>query len=163
MAHVTAKSIPHLNGFTIELIDHWGNEGQSENKILKYVLMIYMESTSIGNALGSQGSKLEEIAVKPVIYTLVGNKIVDHSDVIGTSPVGAAPTTSSFLSPGFNGLGKDNCKTRQKTFNRVSSGQGKVREIPDLEKVREKSGNFVEGQGKNEYWEKWGKSQGICI
>ena len=27
---------------------------------------------------------------------LVYNKIVDHSDVVGTSPVGAAPTTSSF-------------------------------------------------------------------
>ena len=28
--------------------------------------------------------------------TLVGNKIVDHSDVVGASTVGAAPTTSSF-------------------------------------------------------------------
>ena len=28
--------------------------------------------------------------------TLVGNKIVDHSAVVGASPVGAAPTTSSF-------------------------------------------------------------------
>ena len=28
--------------------------------------------------------------------TLVGNKIIDNSDVIGASPVGAAPTTSSF-------------------------------------------------------------------
>ena len=28
--------------------------------------------------------------------TLVGNKIVDDSDVVGASPVGAAPTTSSF-------------------------------------------------------------------
>ena len=28
--------------------------------------------------------------------TLVGNKITDHSDVVGASPVGAAPTTSSF-------------------------------------------------------------------
>ena len=28
--------------------------------------------------------------------TLVENKIVDHSDVVGASPVGAAPTTSSF-------------------------------------------------------------------
>ena len=28
--------------------------------------------------------------------TLVGKKIVDHSDVVGASPVGAAPTTSSF-------------------------------------------------------------------
>ena len=29
-------------------------------------------------------------------HTLVGNKIVDHSDVVGASFVGAAPTTSSF-------------------------------------------------------------------
>ena len=29
--------------------------------------------------------------------TLVGDKIVDNSDVVGESPVGAAPTTSSFL------------------------------------------------------------------
>ena len=28
--------------------------------------------------------------------TLLGNKIVDHSDVVGASPVGTAPTTSSF-------------------------------------------------------------------
>ena len=31
-----------------------------------------------------------------ISYTSVGNKIVDHSDVVGASPVGAAPTTSSF-------------------------------------------------------------------
>ena len=29
-------------------------------------------------------------------HTLVGNKIVDHLDVVGASPVDAAPTTSSF-------------------------------------------------------------------
>ena len=29
-------------------------------------------------------------------HTFVGNKLVDHSDVIGASPVGAAPTTSLF-------------------------------------------------------------------
>ena len=29
-------------------------------------------------------------------HTLVDNKIVDHSDVVVASPVGAAPTTSSF-------------------------------------------------------------------
>ena len=28
--------------------------------------------------------------------TLVANKSVDNSDVVGASPVGAAPTTSSF-------------------------------------------------------------------
>ena len=30
-----------------------------------------------------------------VSHTLIGNKTVDYSDVIGSSPVGAAPTTSS--------------------------------------------------------------------
>ena len=28
--------------------------------------------------------------------TLVGNKIIDNSDVVGASPIGAAPNTSSF-------------------------------------------------------------------
>ena len=34
--------------------------------------------------------------------TIVGNKIVDHSDVVGVSPVGAAPTTSSQLHSSLN-------------------------------------------------------------
>ena len=34
--------------------------------------------------------------VSNIRRTLVGNGIVDHSDVVGASPVGAAPTTSSF-------------------------------------------------------------------
>ena len=39
------------------------------------------------------GSKVSNIR-----RNLVSNKIVDHSDVVGASPVGAAPTTSSFSS-----------------------------------------------------------------
>ena len=34
--------------------------------------------------------------ISNISRTLVGNKIVDHSDVVKASPVGAAPTTSSF-------------------------------------------------------------------
>ena len=34
--------------------------------------------------------------VSNIRRTFVGNQIVDHSDVVGASPVGAAPTTSSF-------------------------------------------------------------------
>ena len=34
--------------------------------------------------------------VSNIRRTLLGNKIVDNSDVVGASPVGAAPTTSSF-------------------------------------------------------------------
>ena len=34
--------------------------------------------------------------VSNIRRTFTGNKFVDHSDVVGASPVGAAPTTSSF-------------------------------------------------------------------
>ena len=44
-----------------------------------------------------------------ISHTLLGNKIVDHWDVVGASPVGIAPTTFFILdlTPG---------KTRQETF-----------------------------------------------
>ena len=78
--------------------------------------------------------------VSNIRRTLVGNLIDDHSDVVGASPVGAAPTTWQFnwwslrcswsiacrrcsnyifilnSIPGFNGLGKDNNKMRRKAF-----------------------------------------------
>ena len=38
----------------------------------------------------NHGSQTSDIS-----YTLAGNKLADHSDVVGASPVGAAPTTSS--------------------------------------------------------------------
>ena len=44
--------------------------------------------------------------------SLVGNKRADHLDVIGASPVGAVLD----LTPGFNGLDSNNCKTRRSTF-----------------------------------------------
>ena len=50
---------------------------------------------------------------------LVGNIMVDHADIVGASPVGIAPTTYTSilnLTPGLNGLGKDNYKTRRETF-----------------------------------------------
>ena len=41
--------------------------------------------------------KNEYRQISNIRCTLAGNKIVDHSDVVGaSSPVGAAPTTSSF-------------------------------------------------------------------
>ena len=57
--------------------------------------------------------------ISNISRTLIENKIIDHSDVVGASPVGAAPTTSSLWTqhlPSCNGLGKDNCKTKQETF-----------------------------------------------
>ena len=52
-------------------------------------------------------------------HTLAGNKIVDHSDVVGKSI--AFRRCSNYISildltPGFIGLGKDNSKTMRDTF-----------------------------------------------
>ena len=46
-------------------------------------------------------------------HTLLDSKLVDHSDVVGASPVSVAPTTSS---PGSNEFGKGNCKTRPESI-----------------------------------------------
>ena len=56
--------------------------------------------------------------------TLVGNKIVDNSDVVGAAPTSwsiACRRCSNYifilnLTPGFNGLSEDNCKRIQETF-----------------------------------------------
>ena len=51
--------------------------------------------------------------------TLVGNKFVDDSDVVGAWPVSDAQTYYIFIiniTLGFNGLHKDNCMTRQETY-----------------------------------------------
>ena len=64
------------------------------------------------------GATCEYRQVSNIRLTSAGNKFVDHSDVVEASPVGAAPTTSSFSTklPGINSLCKYNCKTRRGTF-----------------------------------------------
>ena len=44
----------------------------------------------------SRSTKAIYLHTSDIRRTLVGNTIVDHSDVVGAAPVGAAPTTSSF-------------------------------------------------------------------
>ena len=51
--------------------------------------------------------------------TLVGNKIVDHSDVVGASPVGAAPTTSSFST--WHLASRDLAKTSSSQYENLLS------------------------------------------
>ena len=51
--------------------------------------------------------------------TLVGNKIVHNSDVVGALPVCWHCSNYIFilhLTPGFNGLGKGNLKAKRETF-----------------------------------------------
>ena len=42
----------------------------------------------------THGCNKEYHQTSNIRHTLVGDKIVDHSDVVGASPVGAAPTPS---------------------------------------------------------------------
>ena len=50
--------------------------------------------------------------------TLLGNEIVDHSDEVGASPVGAAPTTFSFSTQHLASMdwARTTAKTRRETF-----------------------------------------------
>ena len=63
--------------------------------------------------------------VSNIRRTLVGNKIVDHSDVVGASPVGAAPTTSSLPSNLLGGGGEAEMKNEriQKQMNCSETAQ----------------------------------------
>ena len=53
--------------------------------------VLYAINTSLVEGLPSHYRQVSNIR-----GSLVANKIFDHSDVVGASPVGAAPTTSSF-------------------------------------------------------------------
>ena len=58
------------------------------------------------------------LQISNISHTLVGNKIVDHADVVGASPVGATPTTSSFSTYHLASVywGNDNCETRRENI-----------------------------------------------
>ena len=53
-----------------------------------------------------------------ISHTLVGNKIVHHSNVVGAITRRCCSNYIFILdlTPGLNGLGRDNCKARQETF-----------------------------------------------
>ena len=57
--------------------------------------------------------------VSNIRHTLVGNKIVDHSDVVGAWPVGAAPTTSSFSTQHL--ASRDSAKTAARRYENLLS------------------------------------------
>ena len=54
------------------------------------------DPTTVEVIRASAAMQMNHCQVSNIRRTLEGNKIVDHSDVVGASPVGASPTTSSF-------------------------------------------------------------------
>ena len=63
--------------------------------------------------------------VSNISRPLVGNKIVDDSDVVGASPVGAAPTLSWFKKISFGHqirqFTADNCPVPEPTNNQIGN------------------------------------------
>ena len=60
-----------------------------------YSTILVSEKQSSSNLQNKHWS-LKYRKTSNISRTLVSDKIVDNSDVVGASPVGAAPTTSSF-------------------------------------------------------------------
>ena len=55
-----------------------------------------MRSKGVRNRIGLRAQYVLYRKTSKISRTLLGNKIVDNSDVVGASPVGDALTTSSF-------------------------------------------------------------------
>ena len=80
-------------------------------------IRLYEPLRTRGGTCGRRQNTYRQASI--IRHTFVVNKIVDHSDVVGASPVGAAPTKSSFsteLLASMDGAKTTNCGTRQETF-----------------------------------------------
>ena len=64
-------------------------------------------------------TQVEYRKISNIRRTLVGNNIVDHSDVVGASPVGAAPTTSSFSA--WHLASRDSAKIAASQYDNILS------------------------------------------
>ena len=65
------------------------------------------------------GSQIIYRKTSNIRRTLARNKIVDHSDVVGALPVGAAPTTSSFST--WHLASRDSAKTVARQYENILS------------------------------------------
>ena len=70
----------------------------SENNIVKtlYLLFLIVMYQPVCSHPNISDWEMKYCQTSNIRHAFVGNKLVDHSDVIGASPAGAAPTTSSF-------------------------------------------------------------------
>ena len=91
---------PGVNELTVQLaggilLTSWASRALIYLISLGHIFMDYYHYVHLWK--GPTGHLLQAYRqVSNIRRTLVGNEIVDHSDVVGASPVGAAPTTSSF-------------------------------------------------------------------
>ena len=117
---------------------HRQTDGQGETSIPRFQLcwsLGYNDNWLETGHFGTNPEKIEskyksfhsrnmlENTVKTynISCTLVGNKIVDHSDAVGASPVSAAPTTSSSSFPTWHLASRDSAKTAASQYENLLS------------------------------------------
>ena len=71
-----------------DLCGHMVSLGHDELNITEHMFMLWSHKTYYTSFYYCKTCNIS--------HTLLGNEIVDHSDVVGASPAGTAPTTSSF-------------------------------------------------------------------
>ena len=98
------------------LLTHWTYHSLALNYIMWWI-----------SSMSSPDCILMYRKVSNIGHTLTGNKIVDHSDVVGAAPVNYIFILN--LTPDFNGLDKDNCKMRWETFIVLGLGVSYIREL----------------------------------
>ena len=96
MLTISRSSIPLKIGVTVS--QSYGPSATKSYHMLKYENIIQKHGAveRLLAIISAGSSNREYRETSNIRHTLVGNRIVDHSDVVGASPVGAAPTTSSF-------------------------------------------------------------------
>ena len=87
-------NVPVPDGFPAQ------RDSNAENVSIWWRHNVYMQLCCTllcwGSSICAQWFQVMYRQVSDISGTLVGNQIIDHSNVVGASPVGAAPTTSSF-------------------------------------------------------------------
>ena len=79
----------------------------------------FYQNRSVDPVLGLKAPVSKYRKTSNIRRTLGGNKIVDHSDVVGAAPVGAAPTTSSFST--WHLPSRDSAKTAARQYDNLLS------------------------------------------
>ena len=78
--------------------------------LVRHIAQQYIKTETETLAHGQLWNHIDNYRkISKISCTLLGYEIVDHSDVVGASPVGAAPTTSSFST--WHLASRDSAKT----------------------------------------------------
>ena len=83
-----------------------------------YLIIIFIHYFGVPGMIHSLKVTVKYRQTSNIYRILVGNKIVDHSDVVGASPVGAVPTISSFST--YHIAAMDSAKTTASRDGNIS-------------------------------------------